>query len=597
MITIFKTPTFLTKAAIALLGGISLALAYPPFGQSYLIFFSIIPLLFSLSLPVPPFSRKRQFFHGFGVGYSYGLGFFLMNFKWLLTVAWAGWLAMALYLALFPALFAGMSIFLLKGIRTTGNWSQRLLPNLKIMTLTSCIWVMTEWLRSWLLTGMGWNGLAVPLIETPLLAQSAEWIGVYGLSFLPLFINVALFITLLSVVQEAKHGKLRAHPEFSFAMALLVITFSHGLLRLNSLKKQDFTHLNTLAIQGNFSLQEYWNPHNNYKILNRYESVIQEAHQAYQQAFESALKKAVTTQTDSPLLQQFKPDLILFPEDSMPFKYYPNQTVEPKEILFGQDGNQWLAQQQHYGNLLVGISGMGVEQTPQGLFPSPETGLWNSALLTTPEPDQPLQIRSKKHLVPFGEYIPFRKQLPFLEWIFTQQAGFSMGGDILPGDSKTPMTLNKNNQELQITPLICFEDTVANIPSTYDLIAPQFLVNLTNDGWFLQSEAVEQHYQNAKFRAIEQRSPLIRAGNTGKTAIVNIFGMEESGLNALLGHPKEQINTGTHTPGSYSGIAKALTQPLNTPYRRWGDWFCILCLIISLLPLAKAIPTKDKKAV
>ena len=229
---------------------------------------------------------------------------------------------------------------------------------------------------------------------------------------------------------------------------------------------------------------------------------------------------------------------------------------------------------------------MAVEETPQGLQHAPYKGLWNDAVLYSAGNKAPI-ARSKKHLVPFGEYIPFREQLPFLEWVFAQSAGFSMNGDVIPGKSTSPMTLEVKGKKVQLTPLICFEDTVPKVASSYQTQkggGANFLVNITNDGWFLQSEAADQHYQNARFRAIEQRSPLIRAGNTGRTAIVNIFGVEAANhpdSNIIL--PSKGSNVVPHESGTYSGVAYALEEPVETLYRRGGDIFCVSCTVLVLL--------------
>gem|GEM_PF-6765253 len=456
----FGVQTFLT-----LLSGALSAIAYPPFNQPYLIFFSLIPLFFLLDLTFPTSAKKHLFWHGFRLGYLFGVGFFLVNFKWLTTVAWFGWLSIAFYLALYPAIFGGITIFWIKKIKLSGHFLPRFSKNLALMLFISAVWVTTEWLRSWMLTGMGWNGLAVPLIEMPLLAQSAEFIGVYGLSFLPAFINVGLYITLRCIINEAKLGKIRAHPEFSIAMALLITTFALGLLRTNELKARDFTSLNTLAVQGNFSLEEFWDTNNGHQILSRYEKLIHDAYDNYQETFDQKVKELITTQTSTKITTFFSPELIIFPEDSVPFYHY--QLGD--ETFFGNNGDGWMSHvsERHQAPLLLGISRLALEDTPQGLKHAPHKGLWNDLLLYSAQDETDISYRSKKHLVPFGEYIPLRKQLPFLEWIFKQSAGFAMNGDVLPGESSNPILLKIKEKTIQLTPLICFEDTTPHISRSY----------------------------------------------------------------------------------------------------------------------------------
>jgi apolipoprotein N-acyltransferase len=147
-------------------------------------------------------------------------------------------------------------------------------------------------------------------------------------------------------------------------------------------------------------------------------------------------------------------------------------------------------------------------------------GDFNVALLLT-DRGATEQIQRKMHLVPFGEYIPLRRTFP----LFAKIAGDLVPGDFRPGENF--LVLETKNPSVKIGALICFEDTLGEIARQFVGGGAQLLVNLTNDGWFLESAGAETHLANAVFTAVETRRPLIRATNTGVTCTVNARGHVE----------------------------------------------------------------------
>jgi apolipoprotein N-acyltransferase len=166
----------------------------------------------------------------------------------------------------------------------------------------------------------------------------------------------------------------------------------------------------------------------------------------------------------------------------------------------------------------------------------------------------------KVHLVPFGEYLPLRDIPPF---------SFLRGvlpGDFTPGTSTEPLKLAK--PEVQIIPLICFEDTVGRLARRFVRPEPQMIVNITNDGWFLHSAQTEVHTANAKFRAVELRRPMVRATNTGVTCFIDTLGT----VTGKLADPE----TGScFIEGCLPGEVRVPRNGELTLYARHGDWFAI----------------------
>ena len=124
------------------------------------------------------------------------------------------------------------------------------------------------------------------------------------------------------------------------------------------------------------------------------------------------------------------------------------------------------------------------------------------------------QSYQKHHLVILGEFIP---DLPFLRKLYFDTAGVEFGNGITQGNSFEPLRVKLGDQEVGMIPSICFEDTVPRVTRKFVRNESQFLVNITNDGWFGETEGAAQHFRNAVFRTIELRRPMVRCANRGVT--------------------------------------------------------------------------------
>jgi apolipoprotein N-acyltransferase len=186
-----------------------------------------------------------------------------------------------------------------------------------------------------------------------------------------------------------------------------------------------------------------------------------------------------------------------------------------------------------------------------------------------------MQIYRKIHLVPFGEYIPLRHSFP----LFAAVASKWVPGDFEAGQDYTVFRLT--NQDVQVAPLICFEDTIGELTRNFVLAGASLLVDVTNDGWFLHTSGSQQHLANAIFRCVETRRPMIRAANTGVTCFVNDFGR----VTQLL-----QDETGsTFTEGVLTGEIDVPTRPELTFYTRHGELFAKVCTWITLIAIGGTV--------
>ncbi len=171
------------------------------------------------------------------------------------------------------------------------------------------------------------------------------------------------------------------------------------------------------------------------------------------------------------------------------------------------------------------------------------------------------QFYDKRQLVPFGEYLPFRPLLG------------GMLGNLVPGDfkpGKAPGVFSLKNPALKLGPLICFEDTRADITREQVRAGAHVLVNLTNDGWFGQTAELAQHMNDAIFRSIENRRPMVRCTNNGITASVDSFGRVDRWLEPF-------------TQGAATRRIMVSQSPPETFYTRHGAVFAVGCTVLVAL--------------
>ena len=264
-------------------------------------------------------------------------------------------------------------------------------------------------------------------------------------------------------------------------------------------------------------------------------------------AFEEKIFQQFTRLTQIALATRPPPQLIIWPESSTPAP----ALVDAENYRFVMD----LAASIKTDLLL-------------GTIDVDEKGDYNAAILV-PEGGQDIQVYRKLHLVPFGEYVPGRNTVPFIGAIV---------GDQVPGDftrGKEPVVFRLTTDRVMVAPLICFEDTLGELTRQFVLRGANLLANVTNDGWFLRSAGSQQHVENAIFRCVENRRPMVRAANTGVTCFVNRFGRVTQ---VLLDAEGSQF-----TEGVLTGTVEVPTDGALTFYSRHGELFAKVCAGLALL--------------
>lgn len=555
------------RMGLVVLSGMSLSWAFPEGQFAWIAWFSLLPLMFLL-WRTGGSQRKRR---GFGYGLLWGLGFFLSNLAWLSTVSGLGMVILASYLALYPALWAMVVRRWMNpwdsGHARAGRFADAG-HSLMHAAAQASLWSGLEWLRGWLFTGFGWNGLGVSMHDQPVLAQWAELFGVAGLSWVMVFVPSVLLQVGRRMIYDARRGRRRSHPDFLLALSLLAGVFVYGVWCLAREAKLESFPLKVCLVQcavPQVASRQLWSAE---EIHLAYEEEVEKAIAAVEEKNQQALEQSVETQEEKDL---FYPDWLVLPEVALTGRL---MSTPEGDFAFWRETEESLAAFRRVADwtILLGMAEL-EGQREEGMITIAENPrAWNS-LVALPAAGE-MQRYQKKHLVMFGEYIPLMEQLPWLKAIYEQQAGVRFEGAFDVGGSTEPLPMRRGKQKFSVIPSICFEDTVPREAREFVRQEPQVLVNVTNDGWFGQSAAAAQHFANAKFRAIELRRPMVRSANMGVCAVVSSTGhaqklLDENGKPFVRGH--------------LLATAKVPLQPTSTLYQRWGDVPIMTLAVLSLL--------------
>jgi apolipoprotein N-acyltransferase len=509
----------------AILSGLLCTACFPPFNVTWLCWISLTPLIAAIWFSGE--MAKHRSLRNVLLGYVSGLVFFTAAFSWLgsLGILFESFplrglsFLLALYLGMhfaFWSWFAGLIVP--KNFLSSGR-------NLLVAFLAASAWVTHEWVRGWLFSGFGWNGLGAALHANWPLIQIAEFTGVAGLSFAIVFANIIAVTTALRLFQETRSQQMRAHFDLTLTMLGIVGLFAFGLHRIQH--PATATPLRVAAVQANVPQLQKFDPQFTLKIFERFVSYSEFA-----------------------LRANFPPDLLVWPESSMPDPVRDESTASYRFVMDFAGSTK--------ADLLLGT--LDIE----------DRHVYNAALLVS-DAGRQVQIYRKLHLVPFGEYIPLRDSFP----LFATIAGKWVPGDFDVGRDYTVFQLT--NRDVQVAPLICFEDTIGELTRLFVLKGANLLVNITNDAWFLESSGSQQHLANAVFRCVETRRPLLRAANTGVTCFVNEFGRVMQVL--------RDENGSTFTEGVLTGEINVPQDRQLTFYTRHGELLAKFCAWVTAIAI------------
>ncbi|MCK9229306.1 MAG: apolipoprotein N-acyltransferase [Syntrophales bacterium] len=487
----------------ALFSGVLLVLAFPKFNQDYLIWAAFVPLFFAL--------RNARPAEAFRLGLVAGLIFNAGLIYWIVYVAsYYGNLPLAfstavlalfsLYLAFYTAVFSFLA--------TVAN--RRGIP---LIVAAPPLWTALEYLKSHLFTGFPWENLGYALHAHIYLIQIADITGVFGISFLVILVNAAMYEILK--VGTLKRKVLVATAVTGIVAAILF----YGFYRTDAVERE-CARADTISlglIQGNIEQAVKWDDAYRDRTINIYGEFSRQA-------------------------SRRGAEFILWPETAAPLFFQDVDDNHRAIVALARETGAFL---------LFG--------SPSYTTVNGKQSLLNSAWLLSPEGTM-LGRYDKTHLVPFGEYVPLRRIFFFVDKLVE---GFA---DFIPGRGIDPLKLNG----MAVGVLICYEGIFPEISRIYTLRGADYLVNLTNDGWYGRTSAPHQHMSMLTLRAVENRRSIARAANTGISALVDPLGRVTG-------------KTDLFEPALLTGTLQALS--LQTFYTRHGDVFALCSIVMSCVVL------------
>lgn len=466
---------------------------------------------------------------------------------WLFSViAWTG----LLHWVSFSAAFAtpGQAVFVVLGTLVLGGlmgsfpalWliaARAMLPPVRdqeagkrilVVLGLAGLWVVIEWIRSWLLSGFPWLPLAASQWQRPVLLQMASLTGAWGVSFTLVFFNLGLTAYLYRLIRKPAGPGWRRQlcPEFYLALGLLLFG-GFGVLMLQS-GGRDWQPLgHVVAVQPAIEQPDKWDSARADEVL-----------------------ATVANQTRRGML--LEPDLILWPESVTPFPIDGNDSVRRwTESLASEAGVPILM-----GNLARKDDG----------------GWANIACVVYPEAGYNDAYYAKRRLLPFGEFMPFEERLGWLDKIVP------LPGSFQPGTAPVLLPVRLQGRNFRAGPLICYEDIFPRLARETVAAGADFLYVATNDGWFGESAMPFQHAAHSVLRAVETRRPVLRCGNSGWSGWIDEYGNVRDVLRAGQG-------AGTiffRGAGSITVQYDRSWRGRETFYVRHGDWFVVLSALLAL---------------
>jgi len=493
----------------AFCAGAIAVLAFAPFSLSFLAILSLA-LIFGLWQSATPKLAFKQ-------GWMFGLGFMGFGVSWLhISIDQFGGIGLPLAMIITLLFVAAIALFFgLAGwlaARLCGQYSA-----LNLLFIFPAVWGLSEWFRGWFLTGFPWLSMGYSQLDSPLQGFGPV-LGVFGVSWVTALIAA---LSLLAAMQFSASQQKAIIKPMLYISGILLIYGIASLLNSHHWSKPAGNPIKATLIQGNITQELKWNPDQFGPTIKLYTDLTR---------------------------ANWESDLIIWPETAIPAFYHrvKEHLLTPLEA----------EAKSHSTDLLVGIAVNGTDNA----------SYYNAMVSLGDQRD----IYSKRHLVPFGEFLPLKWLLnPLIDFLRIPMSDFSAGDH------------NKTTLQLAGYPAgisICYEDAFGEevIEALPDAA---FLVNASNDAWFGDSLAPHQHLEIARMRALETGRYLLRATNTGISAVIGPKGDIQGRSTAF----KTEVLT-----------RKIIPMQGMTPYVLVGNGG-IVTLLLLLLAAASIIPGRIKK--
>jgi apolipoprotein N-acyltransferase len=509
----YRKSGVLIRFALVLLSGIALALAFPTIGVSAIAWIALVPLL--IAIDGQPLWQVAVY------AWFQGIIFYILVFYWIETEfhAYVHWSVVAaagppMLLASLAAGFTTLTFISTEFIR------RRL--RLSILVVLPIVWVAVEWLRSVLPIGNPWDLLGSVAYRDLSTIQFAEITGVYGVSALIVLVNATIY----SITAESQPLGTKLLCAGAVAGLILATVVFGSIRRIQLAGERVSGQIKVAMVQGNIPQMVKWDP-----------AALPSTLKVYFDSTESAARNGV--------------DLIIWPETATSFLFQPNDAYPSGLRQYREDRERLLELAATiHKPILFGAPAIYLHR---GAY------LRNRAYLVSSD-GQIAGYYDKTQLVPFGEYIPAK-------WVvgrYVHHILVESIGEFTPGDG--PVIFNVGGARLGV--LICYESIFPNLARDSVRAGADLLVNLTNDAWFGNSSAPYQLLAMTAMRAVENRKPIIRVGNTGVSAVIMPTG-EIVGATKIFTRVTEIQTVGWRRGRSF--------------YTEYGDVFAHLCFGLSLV--------------
>lgn len=524
----------MTLASVAM--GVAL---FAPYNVSALAWVALVPWMMMVLRCSP--TRRWVF------SYIGGMVFFAIAGRWIGLVTIPGYIGMFMTYGLsWP-----MASVVIRRLVDTHRW-----PMAYAVPIG---WVSMEYLRSQTLVGFPWFHLGHSQVTNLSVIQIADLCGSYGVSFVVAMVN-GMLVGILSHRWNPRFCERRERWHVVTTGLVVVATLGYGVYRLNETTTSDGPPI--AVIQEDFPLTVERGG------IPRKESMRRHADLSYRAATRG-------------------PALIVWPETTVSVPVndeFRNAEVEREELTLVRPSSERtyeeLSRLAKRAGCPVIVGSVSKKFNPPGVYPATEK--YNSAIVFGPE-GTIVDRYDKIHLVVFGEFVPFRFLCPPIYWFLNEHMtpygkdGFEYS--LLPGKATKTMTMTHGERTYRYTVNICYEDTIPALVREAvidkDGAKADFLVNISNDGWFGYSAELAQHLHVSVFRAIEHRIGIARAVNTGISGFIDPSGR----IQALVGD-------GKYGPGITGYLVRNVRiDSRRTAYSVWGDALAVTCVIVAVIVL------------
>ena len=400
--------------------------------------------------------------------------------------------------------------------------------SIKNILQSASFWVLLEIVRGNILSGFPWMLVGYSQYNFLSFIQIAEFGGVYLISFVVIMVNLILANTIFFAIKDFKRYKLKIFVSITFLIITFFLITNYGQKRINNLNykiSSSKEKLNIILLQGNIDQYKKWDNQYRNEILNNYSALVSSANSVLHTSY------------------SILPTLFVWPESSV-----PGWLLEEKDLY------NW------FKNLVIKTNSYHLVGTVFYGEAKNMDEYYNGAILFNPEGNI-LQKYAKIHLVPFGEYVPFRNFLSKYIKTINELGEFTSGkeftvfklkvqGEKFPPKAEPPQAekvksdvkshsvldtksinpkIKSTTQPITFSTLICYESIFPELTSKFVTNAfasngAEFLVNITNDAWYLKTSAPYQLFIFNIFRAIENRTFVLRSANTGISGIISPTG-------------------------------------------------------------------------